>query len=110
MNHYAIIRVAECQGVHRVLISPLCWDKKQHLQFPIGRDLYEQLNSSLKQDITPEIAISHQHAQSLSELVKWFKLIIKKRAESNAPLTLEYCDELLEALEPERSPNERSRS
>jgi len=44
------------------------------------------------------IQISEQHAYSLSELVKWFKFVIEERAEPNAPLTLEYCDELLEAL------------
>jgi len=56
------------------------------------------------------IQISEQHAYSLSELVEYFKLLIEKRAEPNAPLTLEYCDELLEALKPERNLNEKGRS
>lgn len=56
------------------------------------------------------VVLSNQHAHSLSELVKWFKVVIQKRAESNAPLTLEYCDELLDTLKTERSPNECSRS
>lgn len=49
------------------------------------------------------VAVSTQYANSLSMLIKWFKLVIENRAYANAPLTLEYCDELLEALKPERN-------
>lgn len=44
------------------------------------------------------VELTLQHARSLTALVTWFKLFIAKRNEPNAPLTLEYCDELLEAL------------
>lgn len=54
--------------------------------------------------------ITNQHADSLSRIVKLMKLIIVKRNEPNAPLSLEYCDELLEALKPERNPSNENRT
>jgi hypothetical protein len=46
----------------------------------------------------PEVAISREHAQFLSELIVRYKTKIEKSTEINAPRLVEYCDELLEAL------------
>jgi hypothetical protein len=46
-----------------------------------------------------QVTITKQHAFSLRELVKHYRQMIDVRNKENAPLTIAYCDELLEDLE-----------
>jgi hypothetical protein len=50
-------------------------------------------------EITDGIFITAQHAFSLAELVKHYRKMIETMNKDNAPLTMEYCDELIKDLE-----------
>jgi hypothetical protein len=95
------IRIANAQMVPRIILGPVKISDTHYFQFPVHY-MPVELFKAVEQGDLPEVAISREHARALSGLVAWFKLVIEKRAEPNAPLTLEYCEELLEVLKIER--------
>ena len=63
----------------------------------IAADLAKKELSDLIQiDGEPGIIMSVGHAYSLTELVRWFKVMVTKTEHNQ--LTPEYCDNLIEAL------------
>jgi hypothetical protein len=64
----------------------------------LAKDELNQIVQAPNEPGIPGIIIADDYAASLTELVKWFKIMIEKNQANHNQLTPEYCDELLEAL------------
>lgn len=62
MNQYAIIRVAEIEGVHRIIISSLASKRRpvRHMQIPVTKDVANQVMKALGMDLPEQPEFSFE--------------------------------------------------